>query len=175
MKHWKKKHHLQTLGFGTFGDQQLEHCSIFHSYKPYPRWKVPVQSRTEHKTTITAGSPHPTRQYLMKFLLTSEGCLLMSVTVQEQIKKKKNLNPSQRFLIALVALTEGLHLYKLWNQIGLTLFNILLKNKRTIISLIGEFRYIKTRTWLWGLVEKKTKEINYSSDSLDVTSFVLYA
>ena len=82
---------MQTLGFGTFGGQQLEHCSIFHSYKPYPRWKVPVQSRTEHKTTITAGSPHPTRQYLMKFLLTSEGCFLMSVTVQEQIFKKITL------------------------------------------------------------------------------------
>ena len=74
-------------------------------------------------------------QYLMKFLLTSEGWFLVSVTVQEQILKN-NLNPSQRFLIGLVALTEGLHLYKLWNQIGLTLFNILIgiEKKEILIS-----------------------------------------
>ena len=48
-----------------------------------------MKSTTEHKATTTAGSPHPTIQYLMKIPLESEGCLLVSVTDKEQRKDKE--------------------------------------------------------------------------------------
>ena len=99
-------------------------------YKPYPKRKVPVKSRTVHKTTITAGSPHPTMQYLMKVFLMSEGwrCLLVSVTVNDKQPKCQHkkiidcspfINKSEKFEMGSFPENNYQILRKLLNTKGL--------------------------------------------------------
>ena len=49
--------------------------------RPYPIWKIPVESSTTQPTASTAGIPHPTMLYLRKLMVMSEGCLDVSLTV----------------------------------------------------------------------------------------------
>ena len=115
----KKKHNYSALYAFSLPVccQKLKKLAVAF-YKPYPMWKFPVKSRTKHKTTTTAGSPHPTMQYLIKVFLMSEGCLLVLRTVKKNIS---NLS---------IIIESSLH----WFRFCITIINDLFKNSRQFLA-----------------------------------------